>query len=260
VKRHCAATAYLRDAVEVYRAEQIDRLDQVALELLARLAGNLDAANAFARLKLADRRKVASFLTTCIQADDLARTFTQRIDRAKETAARMLRLFTAVLELLAFVSELIDQQENQPPLDLLSSKRPEPTANISAMWHGLNLLAAHISTTRTWAREDVLRLGATRKSQIKKAGENAAIGWLAEGVRRLTGLAHFSAVRDLAEVIMEIEIDDLERVRRCARVRKREWRKRSPMVRLVVRPSPESALLRGAIEKAKRRVRSTKTT
>lgn len=253
-----AAASKLSDAIEAYRADQQDKLDQWALKLLARLADSLDAAKAFERLKVEDGGNVAVFLTTCIQAHDLARTFPQRITKAKKTLARMLRLFTPAVELLVFVTELIDEQENPPAFDLLSREPSAPPADIAAMWYGLNLIVAHISGKATAAKEDALWLGATRKSQIKQAGENAAIGWLSEGVRRVTGRAHFSAVRDLAEVIVGVRMDDLERVRRCARVRKREWQKPSRTVRLAVRPSAEPKLLRDAIEAAKRRVRPTK--
>lgn len=248
----------LREAVDAYRAEQKDNLDHHALNLLARLAESSDAGKAFERLKVEDRCNVAAFLTTCIRAHDLARTFPQRIMKAKKTSARMLRLFTPAVELLVFVAELIDEQENPPAFDPLSRELSASPADISAMWHGLNLIAAYISGKATSAREEVLWLGATRKNQIKQAGENAAIGWLAEGVRHITGRARLSAVRDLAEVILDVEIDDLERVRRCARVRKREWRKSSRMIQLAVRPSPEPNLLRDAIASAKRRVRLTK--
>ena len=250
----------LAGAIEAYRAEQQEKLDQWALKLLARLERSFDAAKAFERLKVVDRSNVAFFLTTCVEAHDLARTFPQRIIKAKKTSARMLSLFTSVVELSMYVAELIEEQENPPPFDLLSREIRTPPANISAMWHGLGLIAVHIGAKGTGANEEVLRLGATRKNQVKQAGENAAIGWLAEGVRRITGQAQFSAVHDLAEVVVDIEIDDLERVRRCARVRKSEWQKPSRTVQLAVRPSPESKSWRDAIESAKRRIRPTKNT
>ena len=154
-----------------------------------------------------DGGNVAVFLTTCIQAHDLARTFPQRITKAKKTWARMLRLFTPAVELTVPVTELIDEQENPPAFDLLSREPSAPPADIAAMWYGLNLIVADISGKGTAAKEDALWLGATRKSQIKQAGENAAIGWLSEGVRRVTGRAHFSAVRDLAEVIVGVRME-----------------------------------------------------
>jgi len=252
-----ASVSRLRLAIDAYRGAQKDRLDQPALALLDCLAGSSEAANAFERLKLKDRSDEAGILITCIDADDLACTFPQRILKAEKTKARMLRLLTPAFELLSFVAELIDEERNPPPFDLLSARIYEPAANISTMWDGLNLLVGHLSTKWTSAKEDVLRLGATKKKFIKQAGENAAIGWLAEGVFRVTGRPHYRAVRDLAEVILKIELDDLERVRRCARVRKREWRTQRPMVRPVIRPSPESKSLRNAIEAAKRRARPT---
>lgn len=258
MRRRRASVGCLREAIDAYSAVQKDNLDARAHLLLDRLANSSEAAKAFERLKLKDRRAEAGILITCIDADDLACTFPQRIIKAEKTKKRMLRLLTPAFELCQFVAELIDEQQNPPALDLLSARIFEPASNISEMWHGLSLIIDHLSAKWRSAKEDVLRLGATQKWGIKLAGENAAIGWLAEGVRRVSGRPNYRVVRDLAEVILNIELADLDRVRRCARVRKREWRTPPRMVQPVVRPSPESKSLRDAIEAARRRVLPTK--
>ena len=93
-----------------------------------------------------------------------------------------------------------------------------------------------LSTTQRVAKEDQMRFGATRKNGLAKgkpiasdlaetiAPQNAAIGWLAEGVRRVTGKAHLRIVADLAEVILRTSLT-LDRVRAAARTRDREWRR-----------------------------------
>lgn len=213
----------MRDAIDAYCAERKDTLDQRALNLLARLANSSDAAKAFERLKLKDRREEAKVLTTFIQAEDLARTFPQRITKAKMTLVRLERHGRAVAGLRTFVDELIAQQKNPPAFDLLSARILEPPANIVAMKRGLDHIADRIEAGRRVAKEDVLRLGATRKSQIKRAGQNAAIGWLGEGVRRTTGKPHLPVVADLAQVTIGAEVS-VDRVRHAVRTRKREWR------------------------------------
>jgi hypothetical protein len=91
------------------------------------------------------------------------------------------------------------------------------------MNHGLNLLTDRIEAEWRIAREDSLRFGATRKSNISKASQYAAIGWLAEGVHRITGRPHYREVCELAEVILGLAVS-IDNARWCARQRKREWR------------------------------------
>ncbi len=180
-----AGAPNLRDAIDTYRADLNGNLDQPARKLLNRLANNPDAAKAFERLKLKDRREAAKVLTTCLQAEDLGRTFSQRITKAKMALIRLERLGKSVTGLRKFVGELVAEHDNNPTFDLLTAKIFEPPANIAAMKQGLDLIADRIEAGRRVANEDVLRLGATRKSQIKQAKQNAAVGWLAEGVRRI---------------------------------------------------------------------------
>lgn len=258
MKRRACVTR-LGAAIDAYLAEEKDTLDDPARRLLARLASSPEARQAFERLKLEQRRDEAAILNTCIQADNLARTFGPRIKMANATAARMLRLWTSVAELTVFLAELFDEHEHPPQLDPLSVPSEESPTNIAIMQHGLALISGRIVAGWRTAKEDVLRLGATRKANIKQAGENAAIGWICEGIRRVTGRAHFSAVRELAQVTLRVELDDLDRIRRCANVRKREWRKSLQVVQLGVRPSPKPRELRQAIWAANRRIRRPKT-
>jgi hypothetical protein len=91
------------------------------------------------------------------------------------------------------------------------------------MKRGLYLIAGYASAERRIATETQGRLGATRKVHFKRAAENAAIGWLAAEVRRLTGRPHHIAVAQLAGIIVKAEISE-DRVVNALRVRKREWR------------------------------------
>jgi hypothetical protein len=216
-----AKPRHLHDAVNAYRAAHKDILDKPALDLLNRLARK--AAEAFELLNLRDQRDEAAILQTCIQADQLALTFPQRIKKAKETLSKQQveRLDRAVATLRKFVERLVAKEKEAPAFDWLSPAIP--AGDIGAMNKGLYFIARRMEEDRRLANEDLLRLGATRKKSQTANKQNAATGWLAEGVRRVTGEEHLEAVRKIAEVILKTELSR-HRVRHAARLRNREWR------------------------------------
>jgi hypothetical protein len=83
----------LPEAIALYRAEQQSKFPREALTLLARLADDRNAAEAFARLKLKDRTAEAAVIAACIEAEELARTFEQRAAKAETRRARGTRNF-----------------------------------------------------------------------------------------------------------------------------------------------------------------------
>jgi hypothetical protein len=190
----------LREAIDEFRADQKDYLDEWALNLLLRLADSPAAAKAFEELRPKDRRAEAGILTVCVKAEQLSRTFSSRLKRAKELLARLKRLEKDVASLYRYVDEVA--KHTPAPTNLLSTPIRDRPADIAAMICGLDLIARRIDAHRRVEKNDILQLGATRKTQIKQAGELAALGYLAEGVRRVTGRAHLMKVADLAEVIL----------------------------------------------------------
>jgi hypothetical protein len=220
----------LHDAINAYCANH--SLDEAARGLLDRLADGDDAATAFRRLQLRDQRDEMAILTTCIQADQLFRTFPRRIKKAEKTLAlaQVERLDRAVATLREFVEELVAKEKAPPEFDWLSAVIPSD--DTAAMKKGLYFIAQRIKQDRRVAKEELLRFGVTRKkgrssSKIALlAKQNAASGFLAEGVRRVTGKAHLGAVRKIAEVILDTEELSEDRVRNAARLRDREWRHR----------------------------------
>jgi hypothetical protein len=218
---HVAKPRRLRDAINAYRAAH-NSLDQAALDLLNRLADSDDAAKAFMELQLCERDETR-ILQTFIQADQLARTFPQRIKRAEETLTRMECLDEAVDTLCKFLGELIAESKEPPTFDLLTAPILEPAVNIAQMKHGLYLLADLIDAGRRVAKEDLLRLGATRKKGQAANAQNAAIDWLGKRVRHVSGKAHLAAVTELAQAILQTELSE-DRVSHAMRSRDREWR------------------------------------
>jgi len=177
VRQDQVATTRLREAVDAFRAKQNDRLDDWARGLLARLANSSNAAKAFERLKL-NRREEAEVLEACIEAEELVRTFAHRLKRAKKRLVDIERIENAYGELRKFVAHVIEQN-SWPYAGMFS---PVMEDNRATMVRGLDLIADRIEMERSIAKESFARFGATRKSHIKEAAENAAIWWLAEQI------------------------------------------------------------------------------
>jgi hypothetical protein len=243
----------LSDAITAYRTAHNDSLDKAALDLLNRLFNSSNAAKAFRQLKPQDRylcRGPAVILLTCIEADHLARTFPHRIKTAEKMLAQIPRLVEAVGTLRKFVGQVFAESKKDGTFDLLTAPILEPSANIATMKTALDLIADRIDAEWRVAKEDMLRLGATQKrgagnkALLRTARENAAIGWLAEGVRRVTGKMHLEAVRGIAQVLLQTELSG-DRVRHAARSRDREWRQ--PLGKGVFEPEiiPQRAAQKG---------------
>ncbi len=218
--RRDRADVCLREAVDAYCAERKGKLDKEARELLARLVDSSDAAKAFGRLKLKDRRAEACILTACIEADNIARTFLRRIEKQKDLLVRAKRWDEAVAILR---NEVADRKEPLN-LDIWSLSIFEPPADNAALEHALDLIASSIKWQRGIAEANLAYLGATRNTGIKQAAENAAIWIVAAGVydaaRKppMPGKPHLRQVADLAEVILGTAIS-VDRVREARRKR-----------------------------------------
>jgi hypothetical protein len=82
-----------------------------------------------------------------------------------------------------------------------------------------------IRDRRRIAKETALRTGATRKTS-GDAADTAAVGWLAEGVRRACGKPHHVPAAALAGIVLgfEVSVDQLREAERTRR--EHEWRQR----------------------------------
>lgn len=217
----------LRAAVDAYRIEHKDKLDRHALAVLGRLAGSRDAGKAFEGLKLKDQQTAARILMVCIEAEELARTFSSRLTKAKtETKyvlARLKRLDKAAAELRAFVTE------KTIPLPsgtfVLSSLFFFPGGNnvVEQVTIGLDSFAQVIEFIRRFHNETPERLGATRKTKLEGAPIGAAIWWLADRVNATLGKPHREEVAKLAKATLRTDVD-IDRVDRVVRVRRRRRR------------------------------------
>ena len=151
----------LHDALAAYRAAFGDHLDPKAAAVLDRLSSDERAAAAFAELGL-NEGGAHTILTTCLEADELRRTFEGHVRtmlHEQRKDGRLDQLCKVVEELRLFANEL-----NRQPDDRLSaSLRCDPSV-ITEIKHGLYYLADAIEPRRRIAKETVRRLGATRKN------------------------------------------------------------------------------------------------
>jgi hypothetical protein len=192
------AAPRLRGAIQRYSAKH-NELDEHAGKLLRRLANNPESAKAFERLKPKDGSEAAGWeaaiIRACIETENLARTFADRVNKAKEKLKRRRRerLRKAAVTLRGFLNEIIGEQQ-KPPDSLWI--RPKAAEDIAAMGHGLAAFDRWIDyVEKTVAELNLFRLRASRKSKPSSktlsAGQIAAIGRLADEVKHVTGKPHY---------------------------------------------------------------------
>jgi hypothetical protein len=214
---------HLRVAINAYRAAAGDGLDEDGRKVLDRLVTGeraAEAAEAFAKFE-ADDRAARMILKACIEADLLIRSFPDRLNTEQKSLSRLEQLDKSVADLSVFVSEL-----NQNPPDRLAAYAKYGDDDFGAMKLGLHLVREAIKDRRRIAVETPLRIGATRNTKGKagKAAETAAIGWLAEGVRRACGDPHHEAAAVLAEIALDCRVS-VDRLIEAERTRReRDWR------------------------------------
>jgi hypothetical protein len=212
----------LRAAIDAHRVSAGDSLDEDERKVLDRLATGkraAEAAETFAKFE-ADDRAAHMILKACIEADLLIRSFPDRLNVEMESLSRLEQLDKSVADLSAFVSEL-----NQNPPDRLAAYAKYGDDDFGAMKLGLHLVREAIKDRCRIAKETILRIGATRKTK-GDAADTAAIGWLAEGVRRACGKPHHVHAAALVEIVLgcEVSVDQLREAERTRR--ERDWRQR----------------------------------
>ena len=230
-------------------AERVDKFftanaasfDENAKRVLGRLKADYripEAVAAIAKTGSALNR----LLTGCLEADELSRTFGEKlneerriIERAKELQLKLNELHSNVEELKAFFDGEIwsyDQDTNATILkhgkfiDRLSAHILLPNQEVEKVNHAFYILKESIADRLRVASETILRFGATRKSARanKNAARTAAIGWLAEAVERIAGRPLTRHVAVLAQATLGIYDIGEDRVREALRTRRREWR------------------------------------
>jgi hypothetical protein len=195
------------------------------------------------QLKPEDRGKAvhgqAAIIRACIEAENLARTFPDRVKKAKEMREMLKRrrkpLRKAVATLRRFLNEIINEQQKPP--DPLWVRGPETDEDIKAMGLGLVLIERRIEYVEKHVAElNLFRLRATRKSKAPRAGQTAVIGRFADEVRRVTGKAHYNEIADLMDIILRTRGPiSCEQVRATQKPRQGHWQWVKPKPHTVVR-------------------------
>jgi hypothetical protein len=192
-------------------------LDQPALAVLQRLFESNLAADAVAAIT-DDCRVILRILGACLDCELHCRVFNRDVTLELEMPKRLDALSQAVADLWAFIEELAAG----PPHRLAAYVLLEP-GDREYLGVALGRLKGLIEGRRRIAAETPLRMGATNK--LREGDETAAIGWLAEGIARVTGRPHYQHVARLAEVVLRAKDITDDRVREALRTRRgRSWR------------------------------------
>jgi hypothetical protein len=189
--------------------------------VLERLAASDDAAEAFDRLKLNDRRAEMHVLAACIAADYGARNFRSLVAK-QQVAERVKRWNKAVADLRKLVVELAEEKE-PPRLGFVpgfwSLSILQPPADNEMLSQALDLIASSVEWRQAIAKANRAQLGVTRNAYMKQAAARAGVWVLAAGVDAatrkplLTGKphpkdAHLQEMADLANVVLETAVEN----------------------------------------------------
>ncbi len=207
----------LRSAISAYHELIGTELTDASQAVISRLEADSGSVMAFEKLST-NTGGLARIIVACIEADELLRTFRNQLNTETEMRKRLAALDSAAADLLSFVEET-----QRPRSDRLSALIQDDPQTIADMIRGISLVRGLIGSRNRLTIETPLRLGATRKTK-DEAAAIAAIGWLAEGVRRICGQPHTEATADLCQALLGYEVS-LDRVREAERTRRdREWR------------------------------------
>jgi hypothetical protein len=166
----------------------------------------------------------------CFEANSLVRHFNEMVEYSRRWDSKR----EVYLRALADIRELLKETQDPPRGPLAAFVTPDPH-RIQLEIEALGSMKKRIEDQDRIANETILRFGATRKSHGKKAAETAVIGWISEGVRRITNEANFNLCVDLAELVLSCEVS-LDRVKNAAKTRQREFLHFIPLRLVTVEP------------------------
>jgi hypothetical protein len=196
----------IRQAVESYKCNDADK------EALARIARSERALEALAQLRLTDG-KLNRLIVSFVGALSLKRNFKELLASEIAVQKHTGKLREAVKILREFVKEI-----SAPPTDPLRAWINVSDDERRTYLRALYMIDVLIENRDRIARETPNRIGATRKSTINKAGENAAIGWIASSIKRIANKPNYQQARILAEVLLRLPEIDEDRFRKRLRI------------------------------------------
>lgn len=173
---------------------------------LLRLAKGKHALSAIDQMRLSEAQ-LDILILSCAEAIQNRDTFVLRLVREKGWGEKAEKVATAVQYLRKIIKDL------STPDDSLSAYVIVDAAGREHYYRALNEIVALAESRCRAAKDTPRRIGATRKSQQKKAAENAAIGWLAASVMKIAGRPWYRQSCLIAEVLLGIEVIPEARLR-----------------------------------------------
>ena len=199
-------------------------LSKRELALIARLDRDAEVHAAFSLME--DHARANALLNTILQAAELQEKFPTIIEDAKRflgsasNQGELERHEKAIDRLETFLQRLRTSEVGR-----VQAQQIEDAGTLAAIREGQRALRSLIKTQRRIAEETIGRLGATRSSSAKNAANLAALGWLADGIRRLTGKPNRSLVAGLGQAVLQAPMTE-DQVRVAERARLHDWRVR----------------------------------
>ena len=192
-------------------------MNQLRRVVLTRLKDDLRIPETITKIArtLSDRKML---LSACFDAEHLKRTFSKRVAEERRMPERQRTLIKQVRELRQFVDEIVH------PADPLESWFILPDGMKTAEQDALGEIEEWIERRSETAVTNLRRLGATRKSapKNKTAGENVAIGLIADAVHVIAGKPLTQHAKVLAEAALGLDELSEERVREARRSRQQK--------------------------------------
>jgi hypothetical protein len=208
----------IRALLAEFQEAAAGNLDEDEKLLMNRVAKSVEAPEIFG--KIGDDVTIRRLLSLCLEVHSLAKNF----NKSTGEAHRLLSRAPAYERAIADIDELLKRTQT-PALERLQAYTLPDPDRIELERRALASIRDRLAVGVRTATETVRRLGATRKSHGRKAAETAAIGWMAEGVKRITGRTNSRLTADLAQLVLGCTVS-LDRVDNAAETRKREWRAR----------------------------------
>jgi hypothetical protein len=221
--KRAANNARFKALILQFRNEADETLDEGEKRLIERIAAHPEAPSIFGPI---DDKTARRLLRLCIEAYAVSTNFHSMVAEAQRTLEKTPIYERAIAE---FQQLLKDTQET--PLNRLTAHVLPDRERIMGERQALRSMQHRVADQARIAKETVLRLGATRKWRGENASQTAAIGWIAEGVERITKKTDARLTADLAELVLGCEVT-LDRVDNAAETRKREWRSSSDLAEI----------------------------
>jgi hypothetical protein len=169
--------------IAMYRGDNGARFDKNSDRVLNSLAANERVWEKFS--EISSDRTAIKILITCVEAEQLYRTFPKRIRDEQAKLAQLEKLNGHIKALQCFLNE-----ETQPlaPDDRLSARVVLGDGDINSAKQGLYVIEELIRYRRRVAQETLPRLGVTQKTKVNgRAAVSAALHWLVQGMQNITG-------------------------------------------------------------------------